>query len=167
MGDDMDAPVSGSCFEGVRSFRGIHSSSSWDNARVALDLFSEAAEAIEDAEDLAAVAEARAQSIADAAIKEMGLAEARMRRAEAAQREAEAELADLRGIVEGIRKDVKQALSRYAVKEAELAATHQRAVAAEKRADDAEAAIEWIVQAMRNQLSGKKELAPRRTNAAA
>jgi chromosome segregation ATPase len=151
----------------VAGFLRIASNQFPDNAAIALDLVSEAAEAIKSAEQRAAETMARAQSLASDAAEKLRLAQARIERAEIAQRAAEAELADFRDELERVRNDLKQAEAQLEINAEELAAAEERASVAERRANDAEAALESIVRAIRTQLLRKDEIAATKPGATA
>ena len=128
-----------------------------DGAAAALDLVSEAAEAIKCAEDRAAEMMARAQSLASSAAEKVRLTMARIERAEAAKREVEAEVGDCKAEIERLREELKQADARIADLTDEAAAAEYRGSLAQKRASDAEAAIERVVHALRTQLPRNSE----------
>lgn len=116
-----------------------------DSAATALDLVAEAAAAVRGLEEQATEAIVRARHVADALVKKLETANARVADAENRLQSAEAEISQL--VAEA--RETGDALSMLrhtlAAKEAELAA-------AEKRADDAEAAIQRIIDAIRAQL---------------
>jgi len=128
-----------------------------DDATAALDLVSQAAAAIKELEKQSVQAVARAHSAANAVREKLQRAEDRGDRAEAALRTSEAEAAELTAALLQTRKDLEALQSRLAVKHADLVAMEQRAAAAEKRANDAEAAVQRIVDAIRTQLPVKAE----------
>jgi len=123
-----------------------------DDATAALDLVSQAAAAIKELEKQSAHAVARAHSAANAVREKLERAEDRGDRAEAALRTSEAEAAELTAALLQTRKDLDALQSRLAAKQADLAAMEQRAQAAEKRAIEADAAVQRIVDAIRTQL---------------
>jgi chromosome segregation ATPase len=139
-----------------------------DDAATALDLVSEWAAAIRKAEERASAIMARAENLASSALEKLRLAEARIELAETAQRKAEAEVAKLTAAAAHGRNELEQAQARLAANEAELAADRDRANAAERRAADAEADIERIVQAIRKQISATPmAVAPEKAGAVA
>ncbi len=93
----------------------------------ALHLVSEAATALDRTERRAAEKVSRAEHLAYAAIEKMQLAEARLERAEAAQRKAEAEGAMFAAIAAEAAIELKQARTLLAAMQAELAAVEQHA----------------------------------------
>jgi septal ring factor EnvC (AmiA/AmiB activator) len=126
-----------------------------DDAMAALDLVSQAAAAIKELEKQSAQAVARAHGAANAVREKLERAEDRGDRAEAALRKSEAEAADLTAALIQTRKDLDALQSRLALKQADLVAMEQRAIAAEKRATEADAAVQRIVDAIRTQLPVK------------
>jgi predicted nucleic acid-binding Zn-ribbon protein len=80
-------------------------------------------------------------------------AEARADRAESAVRQAQHELTELTARVAQAGRDIALLQSYLAAKEEELAATADRAVDAERRGTDAEAAIQRIVEAIRREFA--------------
>lgn len=146
------------------------SSSFRASAAAALDLVSEVATAVKSAEERSAEMVVRAEDLANAAIEELRLAEARAEhaearaeRAEAAQRQADADVAALSAAAAEARNDLEMSRTRLVARESELATAERRASAAERRAADAEAAVERIVDAIRTQLplvSGDAEVNP-------
>jgi septal ring factor EnvC (AmiA/AmiB activator) len=126
-----------------------------DDATAALDLVSQAAAAIKELEKQSAQAVARAHSAANAVREKLERAEDRGDRAEAALRKSESEAAELSAALIQTRKDVEALQSQLAARQAELAAMEQRALAAEKRASDADASVQRIVEAIRTQLPVK------------
>jgi hypothetical protein len=134
------------------------------SAVAALDMVSEAAAAIRQLEEQASEAVARARSIADAVVEKLEVANARADRAERAQRRAEAEAVELNSTLNATREELEALRIHLAAKDSELADTLQRAEQAEWRADDAQrraqeanAGIDRIVQAIRTQLPLKLE----------
>ena len=137
----------------------VKSARGGDSATAALDLVSETAAAIRELEKQSAQAVARAHDVANAVKEKLERAEARAERAEAALRQAEAEVAKLTAANVQTRKELEVLQSCLAAKEAELAASEQRAKSVERRADDADAAIQKIVDAIRTQLPVKPGIA--------
>lgn len=130
-----------------------------DEANAALALVSEAAEAIRKLEEQSAQAVSRAHNAANAVMEKLERTVARAERAESALRQAETEIDELTSTAMQAHKDLEMLRSVLASREAELSATEQRAVAAERRADEANAAIQRIVTAIRTQLPVAAHLA--------
>lgn len=126
-----------------------------DDALAALDLVSQAAAAIKELEKQSAQAVARAHTAANAVREKLERAEERGDRAEAALRKSEAEAAELSAALVQTRNDVETLQSLLAAGQAELEAMEQRALVAEKRAGEADAAVQRIVDAIRTQLPVK------------
>lgn len=126
-----------------------------DDATAALDLVSQAAAAIQELEKQSAQAVARAHSTANAVREKLEHAEERGERAEAALRQSEAEAAELSTALVQARNDIEALESLLAARQVELVAMEQRAVVAEKRAIEADAAVQRIVEAIRTQLPVK------------
>jgi chromosome segregation ATPase len=127
-------------------------------AEAALGMISDAAAAIRQLEQHAAIAVERARSIADATIEKLNVANARADRAERARQKAETEVADLRETLETARTEAETLRAQLVATENELTAARHRASEAERRADEAErraaeanAAVERIVSAIREQ----------------
>lgn len=123
-----------------------------DDATAALGLVSEAAAAIRELERESAQAVARARNVAHALKEKIERAETRADRAEEALRQAEFQVEELTAAVEQTRDELEARQSQLAAKATELAV-------AEQRADDAEAAIRRVVDAIRTQLPVKLSLA--------
>jgi len=114
----------------------------------ALNLVSETAKAIKAFDEQAAQALMRAQEVADVVREELDLAELRAERAETMLRLAEAQIEQMLAAAEEADKKLEILRSQLAAKTAEFAAS-------ERRGDDAEAAIERIVDVIRAQLPAK------------
>jgi len=123
-----------------------------DDAVAALALVSEAAGAIRKLEEQSAQAVARAHNAANAVMEKLERTVARAERAESALRQAEADINELTANAAQAHKDLELLRSVLESRETQLAEMEQRAIAAEKRADDANAAIHRIVGAIRTQL---------------
>ena len=123
-----------------------------DGATAALGLVSEAAAAIRELERESAQAVKRARNVANAVKEKLERAETRAERAETALHQAEADIKQLAAVVEQTRKDLETLQSQLVAREAELAAST-------RRADDADAAIERIVDAIRTQIPVKLSIA--------
>jgi len=124
-------------------------------AATALEFVCDAAEAIRLAENHAAEQIAQVEELAKTAAEKLQIARASIERAEEAQRRADSDLADLKADVEMVKGQLRQAEARFAARSDELAAADRRANLAEKRAEDAEAAIERILEAIRTQFPRK------------
>jgi chromosome segregation ATPase len=124
-----------------------------EGATSVLELVSEAAASIRQREQQATNAVARAHNAAKAVKQQLQSAEARAERAEAVLRQAENELAELTARVAQAHKDIELLQSYIGAKEAELAATENRAVNAEQRGTDSEGSIQRIVEAIRREFS--------------
>lgn len=114
----------------------------------ALSLVSESAAAIKAFEAQSAQALVRAHQVADAVREELGRAELRAERAEAMLRLAEDQIEQMLAAAEQADKDIETLQSQLAAMTAELAAS-------ERRAYDAETAIEQILEVIRTQLPAK------------
>jgi DNA repair exonuclease SbcCD ATPase subunit len=130
-----------------------------DEAIAALELVSEAAKGVKCAEDRAAESMARAQTLANDAVDNVRLLQSRIERAEEAKRQADAELAENKADNEKLRNELKEADARIADQENVLATAERRASVAEKRANDAEAALKRLTHAIRTQLPTSHEVA--------
>ncbi|MBI1980722.1 MAG: ABC transporter permease [Methylocystis sp.] len=126
-----------------------------DDAMAALDLVSQAAAAIKELEKQSAQAVARAHTTANAVREKLERAEERGDHAEAALRKSEAEAAELSAALVQTRNDIETLQSLLAARQAELAAMEQRAMVAEQRAAESDAAMQRIVDAIRTQLPVK------------
>lgn len=123
-----------------------------DGATAALGLVSEAAAAIRELERESAQAITRARNVANAVKEELEHAETRAERAEEMLRLAEAQVEQMMAAAEQSDKDLEILRSELATKTAELAAST-------RRADDAEVAMQQIVDAIRTQLPVKLSIA--------
>jgi chromosome segregation ATPase len=123
-----------------------------DDATAALALVSEAADAIRKLEEQSAHAVSRAHSAANAVMEKLERTVARAERAETALRQAESEIAEMTASSLQQRKEIEMLQSCLSDREAELSALEQRLSAAERRSDEANAAIQRIVTAIRTQL---------------
>ena len=123
-----------------------------DGATAALGLVSEAAAAIRELERESAQAITRARNVANAVKEELEHAETRAERAEEMLRLAEAQVEQMMAAAEQSDKDLEILRSELATKTAELAAST-------RRADDAEVAMQKIVDAIRTQLPVKLSIA--------
>ncbi len=124
-----------------------------DRTAAALELVSEAAAAMKGSEEHAAEMVARAEALANQAFERLQAAEARIQRAEAGKRNAELEAADTAEALARVRHELEQAEARLSECLTQLAAAEDRANLFEQRANDAEAAFERIVEAVRTQLA--------------
>ncbi|MGJ0511287.1 ABC transporter permease [Methylocystis sp.] len=116
-----------------------------DGATAALGLVSEAAAAIRELERESAQAITRARNVANAVKEELEHAETRAERAEEMLRLAEAQVEQMMAAAEQSDKDLEILRSELATKTEELTAST-------RRADDAEVAMQKIVDAIRTQL---------------
>jgi chromosome segregation ATPase len=130
-----------------------------DGAAVALEMVSEAAAAIRRLEEQSAEAVLRARDLANSIVEQLEATEARAERAETAQRESEAEVQELSEALEKARVDLDIARQQLADKDERLAAAAERVRSteaavkdAQRRAAEANVAIERIVEAIRTQL---------------
>jgi chromosome segregation ATPase len=123
-----------------------------DDATAALALVSEAAEAIRKLEEQSAHAVSRAHGAANAVMEKLERTVARAERAESALRQAESEISELTASSMQQHKEIDMLQACLADREAELAAIEQRLASAERRAEEANAAIQRIVTAIRTQL---------------
>jgi chromosome segregation ATPase len=123
-----------------------------EDADAALALVSEAAEAIRKLEEQSAQAVARAHSAANAVMEKLERTVERAERAESALRQAEIEINELTASAMQAHEDLEMLRSVLSARENDLASMEDRAEAAEKRAEEANAAIQRIVGAIRTQL---------------
>jgi chromosome segregation ATPase len=133
-----------------------------DSAAIALEMVSDAAEAIRQLEEQSAEAVTRARDVADSIVKKLEFTEARAERAEAALRQAEDEVAELSTTASKAFHDLETTRQQLSTKDEQLAATEERlrviesqAKDAEQRALEANAAIERIMDAIRTQLPAR------------
>lgn len=123
-----------------------------DDATAALALVSEAADAIRKLEEQSAHAVSRAHSAANAVMEKLERTVARAERAETALRQAESEIAEMTASSMQQHKEIEMLQACLADREAELSALEQRLAAAERRSEEANAAVQRIVTAIRTQL---------------
>jgi len=116
-----------------------------DDVEAALSVVMETAAAIREFERGNAQALAKARDVAEDLREQLDHTEARAERAEEMLRLAEAQVEEFTATVDYIRNDLEALQSRLAVREAELAASTRRAA-------DAEAAMQKIVDAIRTHL---------------
>lgn len=121
-------------------------------ADAALALVSEAAATIRQREQLAAQAVTRAHNAAIAVKEQFRVSEARADRAEAALRRAEGEIHELRAAMLDANRKIEMLNAMVSAREADLARMEQRAIVAESRVVETEAAIQRIVAAIRTEL---------------
>jgi chromosome segregation ATPase len=119
-----------------------------DPVTVALNLVSETAAAIRQSEEQSAHALQREREIAREIQEQLGRAESRAERAETMLRLAEAQIEQLMAAAEQMRDDLEHLKSQLAVREAELATSTGRA-------DEAEAGMQKVVDAIRTHLPVK------------
>ncbi|MFY9658484.1 MAG: ABC transporter permease [Methylocystis sp.] len=142
-----------------------HEPESGDKAAVALEMVTEAAAAIRELEEQSAQAVARAQDLANSIVNQLEAAEARAERAETAQRDAETAVQELSAALARTRSDLEITRRQLAKKSEELTQSEERLRLAEadgrfahQRADEANAKIEQIVEAIRTQLPSRDDL---------
>jgi chromosome segregation ATPase len=123
-----------------------------DDATAALALVSEAAEAIRKLEEQSAQAVSRAHSAANSVMEKLERTVARAERAESALRQAESEISELTASSLQQHKEIEMLQGCLSDREAELTALEQRLDSAERRAEEANAAVQRIVNAIRTQL---------------
>ncbi len=128
-----------------------------ERANMALSLVSQAAAGLRAAEKRAEDTVAQAEDLASQAFERLRAAEARVQLAEKAQKDAEANLIQLAEALDKTREELEGARKRLFASESELADVKERAALAERRAFDAEAAIESITEAIRIELVGDGE----------
>ncbi len=143
-------------------YRQEESVQSNDNAAVALEMVSKAAAAIRELEEQSAQALARAQDLVSSIAKQLESEEARAERAETAQKLSEAEVKELAAALARTRSDLEITRRQLAEKSEELVQTEDRlrvagaeTEAAQRRAIEANAKIEHIVEAIRTQLPSR------------
>jgi len=141
-------------WENILSFPGRPAAPVRHDASAALDLVSQAAEAIRGMQDRAVDSENRAKALAESAIEKLRAAEARIQSAEAARRAAQESLSKLSVKLQDAERELTRTQSRIATAEIQLANAEQRVSAAEARAIDAEKAVNHIEDAIRTQLIG-------------
>ncbi|MBG0792161.1 ABC transporter permease [Methylocystis sp. H62] len=124
-----------------------------DDVAAALNLVSETAEAIKAFEEQAAHALMRAREVADAVREELDRAEQRAERAEAMLGLAETQVEQMSVAIERAHQEIEVLQSQLDSKAAELAAS-------ERRADNAEDAIEGILDVIRARLPAKLNVPP-------
>jgi chromosome segregation ATPase len=122
------------------------------DATAALDLLSQAAEAMRSDQYRVNESEARARYLAERAIENLQRAEAQIRSAESMRRAAEEELRKVSARLEETEAELMRAVSRIANDEAQLAKAEERRRATEARAIKAEKAFMQLEQAIRTQL---------------
>jgi chromosome segregation ATPase len=133
----------------------------------ALDLVSQAASVIRGIEERAAEAEARARSLAQAAVEKLERAEIRISDAETARIHAEDTLVRLSARLQEAERELARTQSRLVAAENRLAETEHQLRAAEARASHADNAVSQIEDAIRAQIMGlQRNLAARAKNAA-
>ena len=122
------------------------------DATTALDLLSQAVEAMRNDRYRVNESEARARYLAERAIENLQRAEAQIRSAESMRRAAEGELQKVSARLEETETELMRAVSRIANGESELAKAEERGRATEARAINAEKAFMQLEQAIRTQL---------------
>jgi chromosome segregation ATPase len=124
------------------------------DALAALDLVSQAAEAIRGMQDRAAESETRARALAESAIEKLQLADARVQSAEAARSAAQEAISKLSTRLQEAERELTRTQAQIAAAETQLENAEQRMRAAETRAVNAEKAVNQIEDAIRTQLIG-------------
>jgi chromosome segregation ATPase len=133
----------------------------------ALDLVSQAASVIRGIEERAAESEARARSLAQAAVEKLERAEIRISDAETARIHAEDTLVRLSARLQEAERELARTQSRLVAAENRLAEAEHQLRAAEARASHADNAVGQIEDAIRAQIMGlQRNLAARAKNAA-
>jgi chromosome segregation ATPase len=122
------------------------------DAATALDLLSQAAEAIRNDQYRVGESEARARYLAERAIENLQRAEAQIRSAESMRRSAEEELQKVSARLEKTETELTRIISRIADAEAQLAKAEECRRATEVRAMNAEQAFKQLEHAIRTQL---------------
>jgi chromosome segregation ATPase len=140
--------------ENILTFPGGPAAPSRCDAPAALDLVSQAAEAMKCIHDHAVETEARAKALAESAIEKLHGAEARVQSAEAARSAIEEALSKLRAKLQEAERELTRTQARCVAAEKQLADAEQRVRAAEIRAIDAEKAVNQVEDAVRVQLVG-------------
>ncbi len=126
-----------------------------DSAEVALEIVSETAAAIRLLEEQSAQAVARAQELARSVVAKLELADARVEHLEAQKTQLSEELSWTRGQLQMTQELLGAKETELAQAKEEIHITQERVVAAERRAIEANASIERIVQAIQTQLPGR------------
>ena len=129
-----------------------------------LDLVNQAAHLIEDVDNSAAARQACAEALVKQAIEKLMIADARVQAAESEVRAVNVEVKNFRDAMEKeisikmqvVERLIEQANSSIAATEAERSILEQRAMNAEKRADEAENALRHIEGAIRTQILEKR-----------
>jgi hypothetical protein len=129
-----------------------------------LDLVNQAAHLIEDVNNSAAERQACAEALVKQAIEKLMIADARVQAAESEVRALNVEVKNFRDTMEkemiikmqAVERLIEQANSSIAATEAERSILEQRALNAEKRADEAENALRHIEGAIRTQILEKR-----------
>ena len=114
----------------------------------ALELVHQLADVIRSRENHAAECEARAQALAQRALDELKLAEARLRSAEIARNAAEASVDDANGRMEEFARTFEHMEARMATSEIQLSEAFLRAKTAETRATEAEEGLVSVTAVM-------------------
>ena len=133
----------------------------------ALDLVAQAASVIRGIEERAAESEARARTLAEAALEKLERAEIRISDAETARIHAEDTLVRLSARLQEAERELARTQSRLVAAENRLAEAEHQLRAAEARASHADNAVNQIEDAIRAQIMGlQRNLAARTRNAA-
>jgi hypothetical protein len=133
----------------------------------ALDLVAQAASVIRGIEERAAESEARARTLAEAAVEKLERAEVRINEAETARIHAEDTLARVSARLQEAERELARTLGRLVATENKLADAEHQLRGAEARATQADNAVTQIEDAIRAQIVGlQRNLAARTRNAA-
>jgi chromosome segregation ATPase len=133
----------------------------------ALDLVAQAASVIRGIEERAAESEARARSLAQAAVEKLERAEIRISDAETARIHAEDTLVRLSARLQEAERELARTQARLVAAENRLASAEHQLHAAESRASHADNAVNQIEDAIRAQIMGlQRNLVARNRNAA-
>lgn len=149
--------------ENVLSFRRARYPSKSPGAAV-LDLVNQAAHLFDEVDRSAAERQACAETLVKQAIEKLKIADVRVQAAESEVRAVKAEVKDFKNTLEkelsikiqALEKLIEQANSCIAVTEADRSIYEQRALNAEKRADEAEKVLRCIEGEIRTQILNKR-----------
>jgi chromosome segregation ATPase len=138
----------------LRFPRGGAGSSQYDSTGAALRLVSQVAESIRNIQDRANESEARTKTMAEKAVEQLHLADARIQSAEEARRVAEENLYKISIRLEEAETELIRTISRIATADAQLSSAEDRLRASDMRATNAEKAFKQLEQAIHAQLVG-------------
>ena len=166
MRDELARAPSGDHAQNVVHFRADPAPTRNDPS-AALDLVSQAASVIRGIEERAAESEARARTLAQAAVEKLERAEIRINDAEAARIDAEDTLVRLSARLQEAERELARTQSRLVAAENRLAEAEHQLRGAEARASQADNAVNQIEDAIRAQIMGlQRNLTARTRNAA-